>query len=106
MPFDGTPPKKELSIYEKLVILRELLPQSGDQDGWNTCLWSVARRDARLLAAGLTPTSVADLSAIVFFGGRVAIFGDADKEEKAWLLDQAIRNEEMGMIRRGVAKDL
>lgn len=65
MPFDfapfqpdaqpsTTPQRKgELSILERLQILRELIPQSGDQGDFQTCAWSVARRDARLLAAGL-----------------------------------------------------
>src|SRR5260370_1170927 len=58
MPFDNAPstekaPRGELPLYERLKILRELVPQSGDQGDFRTCLWSVARRDERLRAAGL-----------------------------------------------------
>src|SRR5258707_3671578 len=56
MPFDNTPeraPSEELSLYERLKILRELVPKSGNQGSWRTCLWSFARRDKRLPAAGL-----------------------------------------------------
>src|SRR5260370_26527210 len=62
MPFDNAPeraPSEELSLYERLKILRELVPKSGNQGSWSTCLWSVARRDKRLRAAGLGQYDVA-----------------------------------------------
>src|SRR5258707_12870880 len=62
MPFDNAPeraPSEELSLYERLKILRELVPKSGNQGSWSTCLWSVARRDKRLRAAGLAQYDVA-----------------------------------------------
>ncbi len=62
MPFDNAPeraPSEELSLYERLQILRELVPKSGNQESWRTCLWSVARRDKRLRAAGLAQYDVA-----------------------------------------------
>ena len=45
-------PSEELSLYERLKILRELVPKSGNQGSWSTCLWSVARRDKRLRRDG------------------------------------------------------
>src|SRR5260370_4882777 len=62
MPFDNAPeraPSEELSLYERLKILRELVPKSGNQGSWSTCLWSLARRDKRLRAAGLAQYDLA-----------------------------------------------
>ncbi len=98
MPFDNAPeraPSEELSLYERLKILRELVPKSGDQTSWGTCLWSVARRDERLLAAGLGRFDAGhgngpsyDIG--TFFGCDDAIFGKASRADKAGYLDRAI----------------
>jgi len=39
-------------LYERLKILRELVPQSGDQNDFRTCLWSVARRTSACARLG------------------------------------------------------
>jgi hypothetical protein len=102
MPFDNAPstekaPSGELSLYERLKILRELVPQSGDQNDFRTCLWSVARRDERLRAAGLgkydrghgcTPGE----GIINFFGGG-SYWGTQSKEYKIAVLEWAISAE-------------
>ena len=98
MPFDNAPeraPSEELSLYERLKILRELVPKSGDQTSWGTCLWSVARRDERLLAAGLRRFDAGHGSGPgygigTFFGCDDAIFGKASRADKAGYLDRAI----------------
>lgn len=94
MPFDNAP-IGDLSLYEKLQILRELVPKSGNQTSWGTCLWSVARRDERLLAAGLRRFDAGHGNGPghgigTFFGCDDAIFGKASKADKAGYLDRAI----------------
>jgi len=97
MPFDNAPeraPSEELSLYERLQILRELVPKSGNQESWRTCLWSVARRDKRLRAAGLAQYDVATgmgprPGVNDFFGGH-CFWGAASTAAKAPAIDAAI----------------
>ncbi len=97
MPFDNAPeraPSEELSLYERLKILRELVPKSGNQGSWSTCLWSVARRDKRLCAAGLARYDIATgmgprPGVNDFFGGHY-FWGAASTAAKAAAIDAAI----------------
>jgi hypothetical protein len=52
MPFDNAPeraPSEELSLYERLKILRELVPKNGNQGSW-----SANRRPPTSIALNLT----------------------------------------------------
>jgi len=100
MPFDNAPetaPSEELSLYERLKILRELVPKSGNQGSWSTCLWSVARRDKRLRAAGLAQYDLATgmgprPGVNDFFGGHY-FWGAASTAAKAAAIDAAIAGQ-------------
>lgn len=98
MPFDAAPTAEVSLRVQKLQRLLDLLPRSGSQASFHTCLWSEARKDPWLLGLGL-PGSVTPMYASVakFFGldpygyDMPYLFGPKSALEKAGQLQQLIK---------------
>jgi hypothetical protein len=102
MPFDMMPTvetEKHL-IFKRLLVLRELLPKTGDQGSWYTCLWSEARDNRELRELGMRGGTHSPLEQDhVLFGPNAGIyFGGSDSRYKMTFLNEDIAALEQELV--------
>lgn len=92
-----------MTRLEKLQALKALLPASGRQGSWETCLWSEARKFKPFLDAGMPPSkeSVYEFFGFKSLGEYWNVFDQSPKLLKRYWLWKMIREEKARMQARG-----
>lgn len=101
MPFDAAPTAEVSLRVQKLQRLLDLLPRSGAQGSFSTCLWSEARKDPWLLGLGLQGSLMPMYVHVAQFFGlnpddyeAHRLFGIKPASQKAFHLQQLIKEAE------------